>query len=404
MACNNFVDFLKSEIDQIFRPLCIEWNGKTPDLIKALRPDKKLYQEALYIFYRNNRFVLHKGNGWTFGDMTKKAVLTFTKITIVVEDGMVLGTGFFTIGPLRFQASTARIWHATNIREVTLEQSCYYGRRIGKAVCASRVEMVIPWTPSCPRGRLSLDNGIATANSDLKATGKLSSIIGHSDGPREEFSYWFNQLQTQHPEPWDHWFWQADEEAQNRLDFHMTKQKDRFLGDTSARYLKIIDEETGEIISMARWHWYPDGYSYTQGIHWETHNAVEGRPWPKGMNVELHNWILVARDAEREHWQEKGQPCWILMHLVTRASQRGRGAASMLVEWGVERARKDGVPAYLEAGALAIPLYAKHGFRQIGDLLRIDLRGYGVDLDFVMAKMGFFPGVLAEVQAGKEAR
>ncbi|TVY17184.1 hypothetical protein LARI1_G003840 [Lachnellula arida] len=200
------------------------------------------------------------------------------------------------------------------------------------------------------------------------------------------------------------WLVTTPSEAQNRLDFHMTKQKERYLGDTSARYLKIIDEETGEIISMARWHWYPDGYSYTEGIHWETHNAVEGCPWPKGMNVELHNWILTRRDAAREHWQEKGQPCWILMHLVTRASQRGRGAASMLINWGVERARKDAVPAYLEAGVLAVPLYAKHGFRQVGDLLRFDLRGHGVDLDFVMAKMGFFPEVLAEVQAGKKIK
>ncbi|TVY48764.1 hypothetical protein LOCC1_G001655 [Lachnellula occidentalis] len=186
--------------------------------------------------------------------------------------------------------------------------------------------------------------------------------------------------------------------AQSRLDFHMTKQKERFLGDTSARYLKIIDEDTGDIVSMARWHWYPQGYSYTEGIHWETQNAVEGRPWPKEMNVELHNWILMERDARREQWQEKGKPCWILMHLVTRASQRGKGAASMLIDWGVDRAREDGVPAYLEAGAMAIPLYAKHGFQQIGDLVRSDLRRHGLDMDFVTAKMGLFPELLPEVQ------
>lgn len=190
------------------------------------------------------------------------------------------------------------------------------------------------------------------------------------------------------------WLVTTQSEAQNRLKFHMAKQKERFLGDTSARFLKIIDEETGEIISMARWHWYPTGYSYTDSSHWE---PVSGRPWPSEMNVEMHNFFLEARDAAREHWQEKGQPCWILMHLVTRASHRGKGAASMLVEWGVERARRDGAPAYLEAGPLAVPLYARHGFQQIGDPLRFDLREHGIDLDLVIAKMGVFPEVLAEV-------
>lgn len=146
------------------------------------------------------------------------------------RDGMVLGTGFFKIGPLRSQPSTARIWHATNIRELTLEQSSYYGRKmkakpyvlhgsiayhfnyfIKAFEYLDRVEIIIPWTPSYPRGRLSVDNSIATANSYLKATGKLSSVIGHSDGPKGECSYGFDQLQGQHSRPWDHWFWQAEE-------------------------------------------------------------------------------------------------------------------------------------------------------------------------------------------------
>jgi len=70
---------------QIFRPLCIDWNGEIPNLIKALRPDGKLYHEALEIFVKNNVYVLHYGNRWTFGDMTKSAVLRLIKIKIDVE-------------------------------------------------------------------------------------------------------------------------------------------------------------------------------------------------------------------------------------------------------------------------------------------------------------------------------
>lgn len=78
---------------------------------------------------------------------------------------------------------------------------------------------------------------------------------------------------------------------------------------------------------------------------------------------------------EREHWQERGRPCWseffsvaflnllslpVLVSLparaneslTTSASQRGRGAAGMLVTWGAQQAEAEGVPAYLEASVL----------------------------------------------------
>ena len=187
------------------------------------------------------------------------------------------------------------------------------------------------------------------------------------------------------------WPVSSQSKAQERLQFHMSKQRARFLGDRSAKYLKVIDENTNEIISIARWHKYPNGYSYEKGIEWEIHSPVEGKPFPKEMNIELHNFILSARDAERENWMGKGEACWILMHLVTRASHRNRGAAGMLINWGVEKARVDRIPAYLEAGAMARPIYEKHEFQQTGELMVLDLRAYGVGMDFVMAKMELKP-------------
>jgi hypothetical protein len=62
------------------------------------------------------------------------------------------------------------------------------------------------------------------------------------------------------------------------------------------------------------------------------------------------------------------------MHLVTRRSEPGRGAAGMLIDWSIERSDRSGVPAYLEAGAQSRPLYAKYDFEQVGDLRQLDLR------------------------------
>ena len=49
--------------------------------------------------------------------------------------------------------------------------------------------------------------------------------------------------------------------------------------------------------------------------------------------------------------------------LVTHPEYRGRGAASMLVQWGCDRADEKGVPVYLDAHEDAAPLYRRFGFQ-----------------------------------------
>ena len=181
------------------------------------------------------------------------------------------------------------------------------------------------------------------------------------------------------------------EEAKTRLRVHMAKQSQRYMKDPTVNYLKVIDE-SGSIVSIARWHWYPDGYSYEKEGHWETYpeNSLAD-PCAKQFNIRLNNFILSSRDAARSSWMGKDQPCWILMHMVTRASQRGKGAARLLIQWGIEQAEKKGVPAYLEAGVMGRPVYEKMGFRQVGELMNLDLRPFEVEATFVMAKMAYIP-------------
>lgn len=45
-----------------------------------------------------------------------------------------------------------------------------------------------------------------------------------------------------------------------------------------------------------------------------------------------------------------------------------RGAASLLLQWGLERCRRDAVPAYLESTFDAVPLYERHGLRAAGKI------------------------------------
>ena len=186
------------------------------------------------------------------------------------------------------------------------------------------------------------------------------------------------------------------EEATIRLRHHMAKQLQRFTEDPSVKYLKVVDD-SGSIVSVARWHWYPNGYSYEKEAHWETYpqsSLVE--PWAKQFNIPLNNFILGSRDAARDDWIGKDRPCWILMHMVTRPSQRGKGAARLLIQWGIEQAERTGAPAYLEAGVMGRPIYEKMGFQQFGELVELDLGTYGVQATFALARMVYHPDRAAQ--------
>ncbi|RDW68676.1 hypothetical protein BP5796_09333 [Coleophoma crateriformis] len=187
------------------------------------------------------------------------------------------------------------------------------------------------------------------------------------------------------------------EEAETRLRFHFDKQRSRFIGDPTVRYMKVIDTANeNSIISIARWHFYTSGYNFDTEIPWETHNSTSGQSIPQGFNIPLHNYILTRRDAARASWIPANSPCWILMHMVTHPSHRGKGAAGLLIRWGIEQAEKHHVPAYLEAGVMGRPIYERFGFVQRGDLLEMDLKEFDVDMKFIMCKMAYVPQTIAK--------
>jgi GNAT superfamily N-acetyltransferase len=57
--------------------------------------------------------------------------------------------------------------------------------------------------------------------------------------------------------------------------------------------------------------------------------------------------------------------CLDLEMLGTRPEYAGRGLASRLLRWGLERADEVGLETYLSASPLGRPLYEKFGFRLV---------------------------------------
>jgi hypothetical protein len=112
------------------------------------------------------------------------------------------------------------------------------------------------------------------------------------------------------------WPVQNSNEALRRLQFNMAHQRERFLKEPSARFMKVVDDDNGEIICLARWHYYPEGYVYARDIKWEVWNLVPdgmekaGGRTPQAFNVEMYKFVADGRMREREDWQESAKPCW----------------------------------------------------------------------------------------------
>ena len=52
-----------------------------------------------------------------------------------------------------------------------------------------------------------------------------------------------------------------------------------------------------------------------------------------------------------------------VLHIIfTHPDYRRQGVASLLLDWGTQKADEMGVEMWLDAGELGVPVYKKHGF------------------------------------------
>ncbi|KAF4628090.1 hypothetical protein G7Y89_g10065 [Cudoniella acicularis] len=60
----------------------LDWDGRTPPLLAALRPDPELYSQALAIFRKNNYFRLHSRSGLKMSKETKANIF---KVQVLIQ-------------------------------------------------------------------------------------------------------------------------------------------------------------------------------------------------------------------------------------------------------------------------------------------------------------------------------
>jgi hypothetical protein len=86
--------------------------------------------------------------------------------------------------------------------------------------------------------------------------------------------------------------------------------------------------------------------------------------WPSDGDPDLANEFYPELDRKHEEIMARRQH-WYLEIVATRKEFWGKGAAGMLVGWGVEMADKDGWECYLDSTPDGKKLYEKFGFQEV---------------------------------------
>jgi ribosomal protein S18 acetylase RimI-like enzyme len=134
--------------------------------------------------------------------------------------------------------------------------------------------------------------------------------------------------------------------------------------DPNAKLLCIVDPSSptpSKIISWCKWN-SPDATVDTSLPN-----------WPEGSDFEIANHFFGNLTTRHEKIM-KGRKHWYLEFLATRPEEQGKGAAGMLLRWGIQKADEEGTEAYLEASPDGKPIYEHYGFEEVERLV-VSLEG-----------------------------
>ncbi|RMZ69528.1 Acyl- N-acyltransferase [Pyrenophora seminiperda CCB06] len=130
-------------------------------------------------------------------------------------------------------------------------------------------------------------------------------------------------------------------------------------------YLKCVDTSTGEMIAGARWSYIKPAEEGAKERTWGEVDAGLRTPEPYAeSDPEMFKSIFGMFNANKREILGK-QSYYVLDTLVTLENHMRRGAGSMLVRWGCEKADEAHIRAYLEATPMGAPMYARHGFEPV---------------------------------------
>lgn len=139
------------------------------------------------------------------------------------------------------------------------------------------------------------------------------------------------------------------------------------------RVFKAVDDDTGDIVAVARWQFPYSLSAEQQREKEELQKATSAKP--EGYNEKLYKEIIEAVNKNREKWVDSSKD-FALHGLSVSPTHQRRGLGSLLLREGLAVADQMGAKTFLESSPAGVSLYSKHGFKQIDDIL-MDMRPYG---------------------------
>ncbi|KAK5115960.1 hypothetical protein LTR62_000416 [Meristemomyces frigidus] len=148
--------------------------------------------------------------------------------------------------------------------------------------------------------------------------------------------------------------------------------------DRGMEWVKVVDSELdGKLIAAALWRFQleqetPKDESTAQAPGAEDEGLKPALTFPP---------VMAAMTALSKLQNDKyvhGQPHALLSVLVTDPQHQRRGAGTLLVKYGCDKADSLGLFAILHASPAGVGVYTKQGFEVIEEKL-LDLRPFGVD-------------------------
>ncbi|KAH9890134.1 hypothetical protein F4778DRAFT_752751 [Xylariomycetidae sp. FL2044] len=127
--------------------------------------------------------------------------------------------------------------------------------------------------------------------------------------------------------------------------------------DPSSRWVYVTDEATGEVIGATNWN-----------IHETSPYTGNETPltayWiPEGPKKLVGDQMMSEFSAHRPGFL--GKPHMLISYCAVHSAHRRRGAARMMLQWGLDKADELGLDAFVESTLFGRPAYEDSGFQVI---------------------------------------
>lgn len=129
--------------------------------------------------------------------------------------------------------------------------------------------------------------------------------------------------------------------------------------DPTATVVKITDDATGEIVAACMWHLYTSSTS-TAPLEPTFELGLRDDDERQAFKhlVEYKSDLRAIREQYMQGHREFALVVW----LMVESTYRRKGLATMLLNWGTDRADELGIPCILEASETGEKVYRQHGF------------------------------------------